>query len=111
MYAVHDSIRVFQLYNMTSVCGFSVLQASFVYMFRPSDSFYARPFGLTIDVYYKDAVGHTAHMYKLQQMYIHVDMYSLPSVCECTHIIIHFSTCKYKGTLAITQVGGESSVD
>ncbi|CAI8010284.1 Translocon-associated protein subunit alpha [Geodia barretti] len=32
-------------------------QASFVYSFRPSESFYARPFGLTINVYYKDAVS------------------------------------------------------
>ena len=33
------------------------LQASFVYMFRPSESFYARPFGLTINIYYKDTVS------------------------------------------------------
>lgn len=29
-------------------------QASFVYNFRPSESFYARPFGLTMNIYYKD---------------------------------------------------------
>jgi hypothetical protein len=34
-------------------------QASFVYRFRPSESFYARPFGLTINVYYKDAVSYS----------------------------------------------------
>ena len=32
-------------------------QASFVYNFRPSESFYARPFGLTMNIYYKDQVS------------------------------------------------------
>lgn len=29
-------------------------EVSFVYSFRPSESFYARPFGLVINIYYKD---------------------------------------------------------
>jgi len=32
-------------------------QASFVYHFQPSESFYARPFGLTMNIYYKDLVS------------------------------------------------------
>lgn len=32
-------------------------QLSFTYNFRPSESFYARPFGLTMNLYYKDTEG------------------------------------------------------
>lgn len=32
-------------------------QLSFTYNFRPSESFYARPFGLTMNLYYKDVEG------------------------------------------------------
>lgn len=32
-------------------------QVAFVYNFRPSETFYARPFGLVIDVYYIDQVS------------------------------------------------------
>lgn len=30
---------------------------SFVYSFVPSESFYARPFGLTVNIYYRDTVS------------------------------------------------------
>ena len=60
------------LYVCCRVCPFlsalySSLQASFVYKFRPSESFYARPFGLVINVYYKDAVCGT--IYTCQKLF------------------------------------------
>jgi len=43
----------------------SLQQASFVYHFQPSESFYARPFGLTMNIYYRDLVSSCAAAHNL----------------------------------------------
>ena len=61
----------FLLSRMVADClcsSLPLLQASFVYQFQPSESFYARAFGLTMNIYYRDLVS---------------------GPCKLTHVIAH----------------------
>ena len=42
--------------NSLSLLLLYVAQSSFIYEFTPSESFYSRPFGLVVNIYYKNEV-------------------------------------------------------
>ena len=45
------------MYNLHLFCFFFPMQVSFAYSFKPSDTLFARPFGLVLNIYYKDEVS------------------------------------------------------
>lgn len=60
----------------------SLFQASFEYEFAPSESFYARPFGLTINLYYQDSVSP-------YDVYIIIYIVHVYSSCYGMYIPVH----------------------
>lgn len=84
--------RKFCVFQFSTVAYERVVQpkteASFLYVFAISESFSARPFGLTVNVNYKDSVSLYFFFILLNLYFFVFDLQKSTDILLCCHVIV-----------------------
>ena len=82
--------------NFLSLLLLYVVQSSFIYEFTPSESFYSRPFGLVVNIYYKNEVR--------DDVIVIVPIFSNTPSLSPSQEGIEFRDAVFNGTVKIVEV-------